>query len=127
MFVTLISALQKAVYIGFLLTALLIGFGCAKTGTIYGGPKDEKPPEVLKAKPAEGSVNFIPQKRIVLQFNEYIQLKDLFSELIISPPMKDRLQAQVKGKSLVVEFPRDAVFGSSPLPVPAACPSWEGK
>jgi len=46
--------------------------GCAKIGSIYGGPKDETPPKVIKTKPNENSINFVPQKKLIITFNEYI-------------------------------------------------------
>jgi hypothetical protein len=91
----------------------VIMLGCAKIGSIYGGPKDETPPKVIKTKPNENSINFVPQKKLIITFNEYIQLKDIFQELIISPPIEGFVTAQVSGKSLVVEFPSEAIFDTA--------------
>lgn len=59
---------------------------CAKRGIPDGGPKDEDPPILLNAEPAENSVNF-NEKRIRLYFNEYIKLKNFRKQLVVSPPL----------------------------------------
>ena len=59
---------------------------CAKRGIPEGGPKDELPPFLINAEPAENSVNF-NENRIRLYFNEYIKLKDFRKQLVVSPPI----------------------------------------
>lgn len=113
MFVSKIMPLKRVLQLISLFILAVIFYACAKTGTIYGGPKDEEPPKVVKARPPENTVNFVPQKRILLVFDEYIQLKNIIQELVISPPIEGRLNTQIKGKSLVVEFPDEAVFDST--------------
>ena len=60
---------------------------CAKKGTPSGGPRDTIPPMMVKSSPENFSINFTGNE-IVIRFNEYIKLKDVNKELIISPPMK---------------------------------------
>lgn len=52
-----------------------------------GGEKDQEPPKVLKSEPENYSTNF-KGKEIKIYFDEYIKLKNLQKQLIISPPMK---------------------------------------
>ena len=69
---------------------LLIAFtviGCAKKGTITGGAKDTIAPKMIGSLPKNFSTNF-NGKEIRINFDEYIKLKDLNKQLIISPPMK---------------------------------------
>ena len=61
---------------------------CAKRGTPTGGPKDSLPPILREAKPPLESINF-KAKKIKIEFDEYIKLKDLKKNLIISPPAKN--------------------------------------
>ncbi len=68
------------------LVLLVVIIGCAKRGSITGGPKDETPPVFLKATPPNFSTNF-NKKEIRLYFDEYIKLKDAQKQIIISPPM----------------------------------------
>ena len=70
--------------------AIIIGFvfiNCANRGTPDGGPKDEIPPSIIKSDPENYSTNF-KGKEIRVYFDEYIKIKDLQKQLIISPPMK---------------------------------------
>jgi len=65
----------------------LVFVNCANRGTPSGGPKDETPPSILKSEPENYSTNF-KGKEIKVYFDEYIKIKDLSKQLIISPPMK---------------------------------------
>lgn len=64
-----------------------MAINCANRGMPSGGEKDTEPPQVLKAEPANFSTNF-KGKEIKIYFDEYIKLKNLQKQLIISPPMK---------------------------------------
>lgn len=72
-------------YILFLL--LLVVTSCAKRGTITGGLKDTIAPVLKMSFPKNFSTNF-KGNEIKLTFDEYIKLKNLNKQLIISPPMK---------------------------------------
>ena len=60
---------------------------CAKRGSITGGLKDTLGPELKISFPKKFSTDF-KGNEIKLTFDEYIKLKDLNKQLIISPPMK---------------------------------------
>ena len=64
----------------------LIFINCANRGNPDGGPKDETPPVIVKAEPDNYSTNF-KGKEIKIYFDEYVKMKDLTKQLIISPPM----------------------------------------
>jgi uncharacterized protein (DUF2141 family) len=68
-----------------ILTALALT-GCAKRGSITGGPKDTIPPYILSSSPENMTTNFTGNQ-IRIDFNEYIKIKDVNKQLIISPPM----------------------------------------
>ncbi|MFM9825136.1 Ig-like domain-containing protein [Flavobacterium sp.] len=72
-------------YILFLL--ILIVISCAKRGSITGGLKDTIAPVLKMSFPKNYSTNF-KGNGIKLTFDEYIKLKDINKQLIISPPMK---------------------------------------
>ena len=73
---------------------LLISFfsilltNCARTGRPDGGPKDEEAPLFVVANPPYESINF-NEEEITIEFDEFIKLKDLNKQLVISPPMKN--------------------------------------
>jgi uncharacterized protein (DUF2141 family) len=72
-------------YVLFLFVLTMIG--CAKRGSITGGLKDTLGPELKMSFPKNFSTDF-KGNEIKLTFDEYIKLKDLKKQLIISPPMK---------------------------------------
>ncbi len=69
---------------------------CARKGNPTGGPKDEDKPILIKTIPEYKSVNF-KAKEIKIYFDEYIKLKDLRKQLVISPPLKYPAQIQPLG------------------------------
>lgn len=68
-----------------LLTSLLAG--CAKRGSITGGLKDSIPPTLRESIPPNYSTEF-KGNTIRLTFDEYVKLKDINKQLIVSPPME---------------------------------------
>ncbi|KAF2512098.1 Ig-like domain-containing protein [Flavobacterium zhairuonense] len=72
-------------YISLLLVFLMMS--CAKRGSITGGLKDTIPPTLVSSYPKNFSTNF-KETEIKLVFDEYVKLKNLNKQLIISPPMK---------------------------------------
>jgi hypothetical protein len=67
-------------------TALTVT-GCAKRGSITGGPKDTIAPTIVGSYPKNMSTNF-KGSEIHIDFDEYIKVKDINKQLIISPPLK---------------------------------------
>ena len=65
---------------------VLLLFNCANRGTTSGGEKDLMPPKIIKEVPENFSINF-KSDEIKIYFDEYIKLKNLQKQLIISPPM----------------------------------------
>jgi len=64
----------------------IITVSCANRGTPSGGEKDEEPPVILKSVPENFSTNF-KGNEIKIYFDEYVKIKDLRKQLIVSPPM----------------------------------------
>ena len=90
-----------------ILFSLIISFflsGCANRVTPTGGQKDILPPEIVKVIPNNETVNF-SAKKIVIAFNEYIQLKDIATQLVISPLIFPPPTIAVINKNLVIELP----------------------
>lgn len=76
---------------------------CAQITPLTGGKRDTTAPKVLNATPAFASLNF-NSKEIVLQFDEYINLKDITNQFIITPQTKELPDIQAKGKIVKVTF-----------------------
>ncbi|GFR86962.1 catalase-peroxidase [Elysia marginata] len=89
-----------------LVCIILAIIGCAKVGSPTGGDKDETQPKVLNLSPKFGTTNFNASK-IRIDFDEYIRLKDLQKQLIISPPLKLTPEFSPQGttsKKLVIKI-----------------------
>lgn len=67
--------------------SLLLFSNCAKKGRPSGGPKDTIPPVIVKSNPENYTTNFTGNE-IRIYFDEYIKLKELQKNLVISPPLK---------------------------------------
>ena len=77
---------KKLANLGFFVVVSLILSQCANRGTTTGGDIDETPPVIVKSTPKNFSINFDAQE-IEIQFDEYVKLKNIQKQLIISPPM----------------------------------------
>ncbi len=88
----------------------LIGIGitsCANRGVgPQGGPKDERPPQILKEEPLNGSVNQ-HSKVINITFDEIVQLDNIADNLLISPPQKTPPVVKSYAKKVRVTFDDD--------------------
>jgi uncharacterized protein (DUF2141 family) len=80
---SMLSVFHKFIYLIFIISIV----GCAKRGTITGGLKDSIAPILKTSIPKNFTTNFTGNT-IKLSFDEYIKLKNINKQLIISPPMK---------------------------------------
>lgn len=80
---------MRGKFLNFLLAITIGGvfINCANRGTPQGGEEDVTPPEILSTSPENYSTNFSANE-IRIEFNEFIKIKNLQKQLIISPPMK---------------------------------------
>ena len=86
-------------YVGIIYCLALL-FACAQVVAPTGGLKDITPPEILSLVPENQSLSF-NSNSFTLEFDEYVVLKDLKEQLIVSPPLKYSLQSRTKGKKLL--------------------------
>lgn len=78
---------HRLLYIPILFLLSLSFVDCAKKGTPSGGPRDTIPPVIVRSSPENYSINFTGDE-IEIRFDEYIKLKEIDKQLVISPPMK---------------------------------------
>jgi len=71
----------------FVLLVIISLFSCARRGRPEGGPIDEDKPIMVRSEPDFGTVNF-KEEEIKIYFDEFIKLKDISQQLIVSPPLK---------------------------------------
>lgn len=95
---------MNKIYIIFgLLLMALLAIECARPGMPGGGPKDTYPPKVTKSEPPNGSALFTA-KKILITFDEFIELDNITQKAMISPPMNKQPDYKLKGKSLQIKF-----------------------
>ncbi|MBR5085747.1 MAG: Ig-like domain-containing protein [Muribaculaceae bacterium] len=76
---------------------------CANIGSPEGGPRDYTPPVMLRSNPMPGAVNF-KGKKIEINFDEIVNLKDQTTRVVVSPAPKEQPAIRAQGKKIVVEF-----------------------
>ncbi len=77
--------------------------GCAQIGAPTGGLKDTLPPVLVSAVPAERTLNFTGNK-IVLTFDEYVDVADVQTNLLVSPYPKGRPTVTNKLKTVTIKL-----------------------
>ncbi|MBT8221314.1 MAG: Ig-like domain-containing protein [Bacteroidia bacterium] len=92
--------------IGLLLIVLIIllCYQCANIVSPKGGPKDEQPPLLDTI---NSSINFqinYEGDPIILSFDEWIVLQDVFDQVVVSPPTEYPMDIKIKKKSVVIQF-----------------------
>ncbi|TCO07901.1 Ig-like domain-containing protein [Natronoflexus pectinivorans] len=94
-----------ALLVVFILIVFLPG-GCASTGMPTGGPRDEDPPVMVRSFPPENSLSFTG-RNIRIEFDELIQVTDIFQKLMVSPPVNQQPTVTARANALVIEFNED--------------------
>jgi hypothetical protein len=77
------------------------GTGCASIVPPTGGPKDSLPPVILNVTPKDSTLNF-NSKKILFNFNEFIQLNEVQKNLLVNPTPKINPILDVKLKTITV-------------------------
>jgi hypothetical protein len=86
---------------GYLVTVL--DSGCAQIGMPTGGPRDTAAPVLIRSSPEQGKLNFEGNK-ISFTFNEYIEVKELQSNLLVSPLPKTSPSVNYNLKTVTLKF-----------------------
>lgn len=76
----------KHLKILYLLICIGLMLSCANRGRPQGGPKDVDAPVIIRSTPENFTTNFNGEE-IRVYFDEYVKVKNLQKQLIISPPM----------------------------------------
>ena len=93
-------------------TLALAGYlvACARQGSPQGGPKDTTPPRVVEDLSTPNySLNF-SERAIRLTFDEWVLLRDVNAQVVISPSIQKKPEIKLKGKTLVFRFDPDEVL-----------------
>jgi hypothetical protein len=76
---------------------------CAQVSPLTGGERDTQPPKIKEAIPQNASVNF-SSKTIELSFDEFVQVKDIANQLVVTPQTKEKPDVEARGKKIIIKF-----------------------
>ncbi len=84
---------------------IVLAIACATPSAPEGGPQDRQAPRLdpKKYSTPNPSTNFQYQ-RVILTFDEWVRLQSASSQVIMSPPLKEKPTVKVRNKSVVVEW-----------------------
>jgi len=103
-FVNKMDFKNKVIQYCFLLMILSVYYQCAQPGVLTGGPKDTRPPVLNTIESTQNLQTNFEKQTIELAFDEFLQLKQANTEVVISPPLTYNIKTRVKGKSVLLEF-----------------------
>lgn len=86
----------------FALITILVA-ACASMGRPEGGPRDETPPVFVKSRPAPAALN-VSTDRIIIEFDENIQVEDPLNKVVISPAQKNAARVTGVGRKITVNL-----------------------
>ena len=78
-------------------------WGCAKIVPPDGGERDTMPPILVGVFPPALSTNF-QSEEIYFMFDEFVQLNDVYNQLIVSPPLERRPEIRIKKRGILVKL-----------------------
>ncbi len=99
-----------AVLRSMVLVAMAMGLWfCANVVAPKGGPKDEKPPRLITEGSTPNMQTNFTKKEIILEFDEWVELNDVFNQIVISPPVERKdYEVKIKKRSIIFKFTETA-------------------
>lgn len=94
---------RRHTYISAAAIAVISLFSCARIGTPSGGPIDEDPPKFVKSSPEPFATGF-KGKRVEIEFDELVNVKDAFTSVTLSPPQRSLPKISTSGRKVIVTF-----------------------
>lgn len=95
----------------FLWAALFLGLqACANPLAPTGGPRDETPPAVVEEDSSPNFQTNFEKQRIELTFDEWVQVSDIFKQVVVSPPLDGQLDITLRKRTVRVDFADDEVL-----------------
>lgn len=78
---------------------------CAAPKSPTGGPRDELPPVIIQEESTPNQQTNFKEDEITITFDEWFTIKDVASQLVISPLMPEQPVVKQKGKSIIISLP----------------------
>jgi hypothetical protein len=97
--------LTKHPLLSLLTIQTLFLLSCAAPKAPTGGPKDETPPAIIWEESTPNKQTYFKDKKVTITFDEWITLKDVNTQLVISPFLEESPEVVMKGKSIIISLP----------------------
>jgi len=98
---------------GIYILIIIHWIGCATTGVLTGGPRDETPPVLIKEKSSENFRVNNQDRSFYLEFDEYIKVEDVFNQIVVSPPLIYNPKVEARSRKVVFTFNEKEVLRDS--------------
>jgi len=100
----------RGIFRVFILATMAMGLWfCANVVAPKGGPKDEKPPLLITEGSTPNMQTNFTEKEIILDFDEWVELNDVFNQIVISPPVDRKdYEVKIKKRSIIFRFTETA-------------------
>jgi uncharacterized protein (DUF2141 family) len=83
---------------------VVIAVACANPLPPEGGAQDLMPPQLVEERSTPSlQTNFVKQP-IELTFDEWVEVQDVFNQVVISPPLEYRHDVRLKKRTVIFEF-----------------------
>lgn len=92
------------------LLLLFLAAACANPIPPEGGARDRQPPQLVTENSTPNYQTNFEKQTIVLTFDEWVELKDVFSQVVISPPLDNPYDLRIKKRSVLFEFAEEEVL-----------------
>ncbi len=95
------------------ISIIILGFSlqyCANPIAPTGGPRDETPPQLDSTVSTSNYQTNFQKQDIQLTFDEWIVLKDVFNQVVISPPLENQPEIFIRKKTVYFEFADEEVL-----------------
>ncbi|MCC7465082.1 MAG: Ig-like domain-containing protein, partial [Saprospiraceae bacterium] len=92
------------------LLILVVFASCARQGAPAGGPKDTRPPEVDTLRSSRNYATRFEGRKIELKFDEWVVLSDVVTQIVVSPPLAERPEVTLNGRTVVLKFDKNEVL-----------------
>ncbi len=83
---------------------------CANPLAPTGGPRDETPPAVVDEDSSPNFQTNFEKQRIELTFDEWVQVSEIFQQVVVSPPLDNQLDISLRKRTVRVDFADDEVL-----------------
>lgn len=107
----MIKTIQQFRYILLGAAVSLLVYSCASMGSPSGGDYDLDPPVLLRATPAINTTN-VQNKKIVLEFDEFVQVDKPSERVIVTPPQNQMPVIRAINKKITIEL-KDSLLANT--------------